>query len=329
MAKTKPVLVPVQPTNNRYELDQCALYKVRSKKRLAQLLFTEISSLTALSQQSNNYKNFIIPGEACIFTGKATKSRKVQEPKRKLREVHQRILSLLSRIHTSEYAHAAIQGKSYRSNALAHVSADCIATYDLRKFYPSTSISLVYRFWVHQMKCSPDVAELLTKLTCYESGLPTGSPLSPLLSLLSNKLMLDEMYKLALVKELVFTCYIDDLTFSGKKIPLGLTAIVTRAALRFGHSLSIEKTRIFRKADVEKHVTGTVIRNGQIQAPHNRFKKARKIVEHMAHLDSFPIEKIKLAEKLAGVLSEAAFLDKRHSMQAITSRIKFQQLKDT
>jgi RNA-directed DNA polymerase len=321
MTKTQPTstLAP-RNKNKNYNLDQCVFYKLGSKRRLGEILFCDPALLEKLSQINDNYKKFTLPLKVCEFTGKIKKQRQVQEPKHKLRSIHQRILKLLTGVIAPNYAHAAVQGRSYRTNASFHQDAVQLATFDIRKFYPSTSKELVYQFWAESLKCAPDVAKLLSKLTCFNTGLPTGSPLSPLLSLLANQKMLNELKLLADLHRLNFTCYIDDLTFSGEKIPKCLMPSVARIMLRYGHSLSREKTRIYRRSDVEMHVTGTVIRNGKIEAPSNRFHKARKITKLMADSGISSLGRLMLAEKLVGVLGEAAFLDDRHLVQADHSR---------
>lgn len=330
MTKTQPTSTSAPRNKNKnknYNLDQCVFYKLGSKRRLGEILFCDPTLLEKLSQLNDNYKRFTLPLEVCEFTGKVKKQRQVQEPKRKLRSIHQRILKLLTGVIAPNYAHAAVQGRSYRTNASFHQEAVQLATFDIRKFYPSTSKELVYQFWAESLKCAPDVAKLLSNLTCFDTGLPTGSPLSPLLSLLANQKMLNELKHLADLHRLNFTCYIDDLTFSGEKIPKCLMPSVTRIVLRYGHSLSHEKTRIYRCSDVEKHVTGTVIRNGKIEAPSNRFHKARKITKIMADPGISRPSRLMLAERLVGVLGEAAFLDSRHLVQANHSRRDLSRLR--
>ena len=271
---------PPSPKNKKpakfYDLNQCALYRVRSKLRLALLLHTPLPRLFFLANNDNNYRIFLLPEETCPFTGKVTKERWVQEPKPELRGIHERLQRLLRQVTPPSYAHAAVKGRSYRSNALAHVTSDRIATFDVKKFYPSTSESRVHNFFADQLLCAPDVAAILAKLTCYQGGLPTGSPFSPILSLYANKPMFEDLGRLALTHALKFTCYVDDLTFSGDVLPRGLTALVTNIIEQHGHLISIRKTRIFRQ-NQGKHVTGVVLFKNSIHVPHSRFLKARMI----------------------------------------------------
>lgn len=312
---------------NRHPLNQSALYSIGSKARLATVLQTTVDHLVRLAASIENYKTFPLPEETCRFTGKVRKERWVQEPKKDLRKVHERVQTLLRRITPPQYSHAAVKGRSYRSNAIAHQNAVRVATFDIRKFYGSTSDSRVHNFLVQQMRCAPDVAALLTKLLCCEGYLPTGSPLSPLLSLYANGPMFDELDRLAFEHGMTFTCYIDDLTFSGLHIPKGLPELVKRIVERHGHCLAEGKTKIYRKNQI-KHVTGVVLHKNRIGVPHSRMLKARAILKAIG-METDLQNKITLSQKLAGLLGEAAYLDPKYAARAKKSYMQLRALQQT
>ena len=321
-----PLRLVTKAPKKFYPINQSALYKIGSKKRLAKILATSLDRILLLSTATDNYKIFCLPEEVCEFTKKTKKSRWVQEPKRPLRSIHERIQKLLKSIIYPDYSHAAVKGRSYRTNAETHKDATRVATFDLRKFYPSTSSSRVRDFWAEQMLCAPDVADLLAKLTCHEGCLPTGSPLSPLLSLYANRPMFDDLNDLANSHNLKFTCYIDDLTFSGPIIPIGLPRLVSNIVHRSGHTLSVEKTKIFR-SDQRKHVTGVVVYGNSLHVPYSRFFKARAI-QNAFDLEKNSIAKLALARKLSGLLGEAAYLDARYADLAKKSYVELKRINE-
>lgn len=296
-----------------YALNQCALYKVRSKGRLAELLNIRLSSLLKLTN-SGQYKVFSLPESVCEFTGKITKARQVEEPKGELRRIHDRLRELLSRVILVDYAHAAVKGRSYRSNAEAHLKSDVVATFDIQKFYPSTSQEHVENFFYREMQCSHDVSRLLGQIICFRSTpnvigcLPTGSPTSPLISIYANKPMFDALNRLAQTAHLQFTCYVDDLTFSGSQIPPRLQQRVRSIVSSQGHTLHPTKAKFFGKG-IPKHITGVVVKDGKVAVPHSRFLKARRIEQRLAAATDIG-ERTRLSRKLSGLLGEAAFLDK-------------------
>lgn len=296
----------------RYQINQSCLYKVGSRSRLADLLFLDKADLAGLIGE-RSYKVFTIPEQIDPFSRKVKKKRIVQEPKRSLRRVHDRILHLLNRIEVPAYVHAAVKGRSYRSNAAVHATdAHEVATFDIKAFYPSVSSLFVRDFFRTKLKCAPDVATVLTNLCTYKSALPTGSPLSPLLSYFSCADMFEALNQLAQRNGLTFTCYVDDLTFSGPKIPGDLESSVKSILRRYGHVLAMKKTTKY-KAYSPKSVTGCILYNNAVHVPHNRFRKARALAAAI-EVSADPAVAHKLRERLAGLLGEAACLDSRYTL---------------
>lgn len=310
-----------------YPIHQCLLYKVMSLARLAKVLCVELDELNALlSDCDSNYIEFTLQEDVNPFSGKVRKERDVQEPKRRLRILHDRILYLLQGVEPPLYAHASVSNKSYRSNALAHKDGDCVSTFDIKGFYPSTGEDLILNFFKNNLRCSDDVSRALASLCVYKGVLPTGSPLSPLLALFSVKPMFDRLDKLASSMSLKFTCYVDDLTFSGDKAPRSLERRVISILKQYGYSLSKNKTKRFLLGQ-PKHITGTVIVDGSVSVPHGRFVAVRKITQAIeGRCESHSFNRMKLYEKLIGTLNEASYLDSRYASMAALARKDFAQL---
>lgn len=303
-----------------YPANQSALYKVTSPRKLANILNRSELEISSILASDDNYREFTLLEEDNPFSRKRKKARLVQTPNKELRSVHERILKLLQRIEYPNYAHAGVKKRSYRSNAQAHQSSKEIATFDLSNFYGSVKTHHVYKFFNETLQCDRDVSGILSKLTTHRNCIPTGSPLSPLLALHSSKTMFDNLNNLAIKHGLTFTCYVDDLTFSGDSIPPSLVREVSLIATRNGHSINLKKTRIFKKHQA-KHVTGTVILNGKVTVPHSRLLTVRRLEAAIdGKIDNFGFTEIKLIEKLAGVLNEASYLDPKFKSRANTAR---------
>ncbi|MGB6211538.1 reverse transcriptase family protein [Pseudomonas mandelii] len=305
-----------------YAITQCALYKLTSPAKLIAVLNSTEVSLGSILASDENYRQFTLLEEVNPFSGKITKARLVQTPARNLRSIHERILKLLQRVRYPEYAHAGVKKRSYRSNAKVHESSRTVATFDLKNFYGSTSSFMVREFFTKQLNCVGDVAGMLTALTTFHNCLPTGSPLSPLLALYTAKPMFDALELLAKKYNLKFTCYVDDLTFSGDALPPSLARDVKSIVVRHGYKLSEAKTRIYR-SDQAKHVTGTVIVNNKIRVPHVRFLTARNIQSALdGDGDNHGFSNVKLTEKLAGLMNEASYLDHKFHEKALMAHAK-------
>lgn len=191
-----------------YLLDQCPIYKMQSRKRLAKEVFNvELSLLERLANDPSNYRVFGIQ--------QGDKIRQVEVPKPILERIHRRLFVLFERIEKPCYLQSGVKGRSYITNAKLHVGPVPLVKLDVKKFYPSVDSARVYRFFYETLHCSPDVAGLLTKLTTYDSHVPTGSCVSQLLAFFAAKPMFDELEHLSAKYGLRFSCYVDDMTFSG------------------------------------------------------------------------------------------------------------------
>lgn len=293
------------------------MYKVGSKNRLAKILCVDVADILRLAQDAGNFKVFELPEETCEFTGKVKKARWVQDPVPELKAIHRRIQSLLSRVVVPSYCHGGTKGKSYRSNAAAHVGAPAVATFDLKSFFPSTTAKQVFGFFQNDLLCAPDVAGLLTDLCTYQRVLPTGSPVSPILAFWANQKLFSTLDKRSAEQDLQVSVYVDDVTISGNTLPRSLIEQVDGIVQKHGHKLSQRKTKCFGPG-AAKHVTGVVIHRGALKVPYSRFKKARAISQAIKNA-SDDGEREKLTAQLSGLLGEAAYIDKSYRRWATNS----------
>jgi len=298
-----------------YDISQSALYNTSTKSKLASLFSIDIK---ALRECIGDYRQFdLIPEPDPFKSGKPPKTRKVQKPAPRLLAVHERILKLLRCVRVPEYMQFALKGTSYKKNAEAHLRKNNIATLDIRNFFGSTSKSKVFNFFKDSLKAPGDVANFYADLVTFDNCLATGSPLSPLISFYANKNLFDELYNLAKSHDLTFTCYVDDLTFSGDKISNGFLWQVEKTIAAYGHSIACGKTKLFRNGR-PAHITGVVVHGGAIRVPNARYRKIRLIKEAIASgKEKHGLSIKELEYKLGGLLGEAAYLDPNHLPAAI------------
>jgi RNA-directed DNA polymerase len=195
------------------KLSDCWLYAMASPADLARRLSTPGNELTvkelrALSEDAGNFRHFNQINEK-------GKSRAIQWPKRRLQNVHARVHALLARVTVPPYLHSAVKGRSYVSNAAAHAGAAAVVKIDVKKFFPSVSRAAIFNFLQQSMKCRRDVAGLLADILTYNSHLPTGGAASPIIAYYALKEMFDEIESAARSRNVVMTCYVDDMAFSG------------------------------------------------------------------------------------------------------------------
>lgn len=324
------MIIEMQPgkkSNTKRKLDndipvnQCGIYKIGSPKRLAALLKVDVGELNALLSGSCNYRLFEIAQSVNPFTGKVRKKRAVQEPKPKLRRLHNRLLTLLRRVQYPDYVQGAVKHRSYQTNANAHKDSKQTATFDISGFYESTKYHLVHDFFLRVMCCPTDIAGKLAALVTYNGAMPTGSPLSPLLSYWVAKRMFDECAGLASEYGLKFTCYIDDITFSGDRIPRILKSKLKIIASRYGYKIADHKTRVFRFGQ-PAHITGVISLNSALQVPFTRLMAVRKVTDAIDGRGSdYGFSQDELKRKLAGMMVEAATIDPRFGKWAAHAKL--------
>lgn len=286
-------------TRKSYALDQCPLYKLASRRRLAQDVFNvDLPFLEHLAANGGNFR---------VFTLKqGEKDRQVEVPKVVLERIHRRLFNLLERIEKPDYLHSGVRGRSYISNAKVHIGAVPLVKLDLKKFYPSVDGARVFRFFTGTMSCSPDVAALLTRLCTFENHVPTGSCVSQLLAFYAAKPLFDELHDLAVGAGVRDSCYVDDLTWSGH----GATPAFLWAAKQVvnRHGFAHHKDRCFAAGD-RKLVTGVMLDGDRIAVlPSKEFDLWRNIQA----LGGFePQERIVAVNSLIGTAVAAGQIEAR------------------
>lgn len=281
-----------------YELNQSPFYCLRSKTKLAKLLRVSQSKLDVLTRSEELYI------ERDYFDHKKGKSRRVEEPKPALKYVQKRIEDLLVRIKLPSYVHAPAQGRSYISNAEAHLNAAVVRSLDIEKYFPSTPARRVYWFFHKRMRCSSDVAGILAKLSTFKDHLPTGSPLSPILSYFSHIDMWEAIDEIVRNANCNLTVYMDDVTISGDCVS---GELIWQVKKQF-HRCGLKSNKGKEKCYVEKNsyeITGIIVtREGELEVPKRQHLKAHKIRQALHSETEFEKRK-KLRQILQGLEAQA------------------------
>lgn len=285
---------------HKYNLNQSPFYKLNSHKKLIKLFKTTKGTLNYLLSQgdNNNYYTFTIPQE--------NKDRDVQVPKKILRKIHKKIFELLSRINTPSYLHSATKKLSYVTNAHSHLSSSTKskhASIDIKSFFQCASKKQVFNFFFSELNCSEDIARTLSKLCTFNSFLPTGSSISPILSFFSYKKMFDEINNVSQSKNIYMSLYVDDISLSGEKITpkvlLKIKDIISNYKLT-GHKIKTYG------AGQKRIITGIVVNpiNKKCDITNKRHQKINSLV-HQLRTVSDTDQKIRILKELTGRYFEA------------------------
>lgn len=285
-------------TGGRYVYDQSPFYKLRSKTRLAAILEISPSELKAhLKSTENDYSEFDITDKK----KPNKKKRHIEEPKPELRRIHKRIERLLNRIFPPNYLFCPAKRRSYVSNAKEHVSGTEITVLDIKKYYPSTRASRVFQFFHEEMHCERDIAGVLMTLCSFKGHLPTGSPLSPILSFLAHKRMWDRIAEIVEKAGCRLTVYIDDLTISGPKVPGSLVLAIKKEIINTG--LRYHKEKNYQGKGARK-ITGVIIKDGELRLPNAQHLKMYKLRKELAE-ENNPENKKFILERIRGTQCQA------------------------
>ena len=131
----------------------------------------------------------------------------------------------LFNIEQSLYLKSGVKKESHITNAKQHQDSNFFLLIDIKSFYPSITKSKIKTQLIQTYKQSKDVAEFISNLVTVpqekalgKRALVTGSPLSQWFAYVINKKMFDELSKVSKEENIIFSVYVDDITFSSKKI---------------------------------------------------------------------------------------------------------------
>ncbi|MEF2586717.1 MAG: retron St85 family RNA-directed DNA polymerase [Butyrivibrio sp.] len=241
------------------------------------------------------------------------KERTINEPLPSLKEIQEWILKeILEKIKVSPYSKAYVKGRSIRDNARFHKRQKKVLTMDLQDFFPSITFGRVLSVF-RKAGYRENVAVMLANLCSLQNQLPQGAPTSPALSnIIASKLD----YKISNFingKEIRYTRYADDLTFSGDfkegDIIKNIERIVNRQGFRINHN----KTRV-RKKNQRQEVTGIVV-NDKMQISRDIRRRIRsdayyiKKYGYMSHANYVKQKKNNYLYYLIGITSYALFVN--------------------
>lgn len=270
--------------NKVYSLNQCRLYKVTSLNKLCLILKITEEELNLLVESYGNSDFYN------CYTNKD--GRPIQEPKKLMYRVHNRIANLLSRIETPEYMHYSKKGHSHISNAEVHLHSKQLMTFDIKSYYSSISSESIRIFFKHKLECEQDIAYLLSRLCTLDGSLPTGSQISVYLCNLVNLDMFDEMKLQCEMFEQKFTVYADDITISGKSVNQSHYNIMSKILNRYGYEIKESKTKRFTKNKTPV-VTGIALKK-TLDVKNSFYMELRQLCEGINnHIDNAPYLQLK------------------------------------
>ena len=201
--------------------------------------------------------------------------RYIHSPDTSLKNAQRRILkSILSNIKISPYATAYVTGKNLKDNAIPHTNHKYLLKMDITDFFGSITYLQVISSAFNANRFPVQIGAMLTSLCCLDDVLPQGAPTSPALSNIVMKNFDDIIGAWCKKRNISYTRYCDDLTFSAD-IPLyNVYLKVKDMLLKRGFEVNEEKTKFITNSSSQR-VTGLTV-NEKVSIPRDYKRKLRQ-----------------------------------------------------
>jgi RNA-directed DNA polymerase len=198
---------------------------------------------------------------------------------RKVQELlYNRILK--TKLSSSEFSHGGIAKRHILSNALTHLGNRFLYLTDIADFFPSITNYRVNRLFLFTLKCSPEVARLLTRICTYRYHLALGLVTSPCLA---DQVLMDvdrQIAGLCKARQIRYSRFVDNITVSAdfdlddSTVP----AIIRRILGEHGFKVNAKKDQ-FGKSRDGMEITGICIDKGRPDVAPGFVKEIDRILD--------------------------------------------------
>ncbi len=211
------------------------------------------------------------------------KYRTIYEPNLILKQIQKQILNnILNNKSISKYAKAYHKGIQLKDNAIPHINKEMILKLDIKDFFENISFLNIYNSCFPIEYFPKSVGMILTYLCTYDNHLTQGSPTSAYISNLVMKEFDEELGNWCNLRNISYTRYSDDMTFSGAFNPSELITKVRKMLYKLGLELNNDKIHIVYKSS-SQNVTGIVV-NEKMQV---NVKYRNKIRQEIYYIKKF------------------------------------------
>lgn len=257
------------------------------------------------------YKTFFI-------SKKDGNQRKINAPSLSLKIAQRWVLeSILYKIKTSQYSYGFTKGKRKGSPlvycAEKHKNNLYILKLDLKNFYPSIKREKVY-YAFSNIGYNADVSNLLANICVADGELPQGAVTSPYLAnLICRKLDL-RIAGYCNKRNIVYTRYADDLTFScdDRELLRKIHGMIKKIVEDEGFCLNQKKT-IFMTPKNHKVVLGVTVNDSLLKAP----KEIKKTIRAMIHYEVATCD-YTMNDKIRGYIAYVDSIEKNYKNKCIS-----------
>jgi len=198
--------------------------------------------------------------------------RKITRPAYRLKVLQQKIQTCLKEFELPGSMYGGVPGRNNFDNAMPHKNNNFLLTIDLRNFFGNITHSLVHRTLVNN-GFTPKEASILTRITTFKGSLPQGAPTSTTLANMCFAPVALLLEKFCQQKNITFTAFVDDLTFSSKscfKNRVGEILLILK-----NNGFYVNHKKIHYKAHCFE-ITGLYVKRGKLHMHREVLKNINK-----------------------------------------------------
>lgn len=248
---------------------------IKSVNKLSEY-YLKISKKDLLSLTDNVNKYYNTFTKRQVKSNGDVKLREITEATGILKDVNKKILkNILYKIdYPSPPFIGGLKRKCNILNAQFHKGKPYKFCTDLKNFFPNIKYQMVYNSFLNR-GFSYDVAKILTELTTYNGGLIQGGINSTYIAYLTLWETVEELSVICEKNEIVFTVFVDDITFSSHKNFKELSITLRDLIIKNGFLINHKKT-FFTKGKAD--ITGVKVGQNTLNVK-NSFREKLKNTE--------------------------------------------------
>ena len=214
------------------------------------------------------------------LTKKNGKIRKINAPDFDLSCVQYWVLhDILNHIPISEFATAYHKGSTLYDNAKPHTNKKYMLKLDITDFFGSITFEDVLSSAFNSSRYPKQIGYLLTEICTLDGVVPQGAPTSPAISNIVMKRFDDRIGEWCKKREISYTRYCDDMTFSADKPLYNVYKKVEQMLNDMGFWLNEKKTK-FVSSSSRQTVTGLVV-NEKVSVPREYKRELRQKIHYI------------------------------------------------
>ena len=226
---------------------------------------------------------------------KSGRFREIEAPEDDLKLLQRQFNAYLQCIYYTLQSQAAYgyiirirDSKTYKNileNARQHMGCQYMLNADFKDFFHQITVSRISDILQHPpFQLDTEAANILARLFTKNGRLPMGAPTSPVLSNLATIALDKALTHWAANLQIIFTRFVDDLTFSSKTNSLDITHFeaIDKICTEHGFQFNTTKTKFYDEHNTKK-VTGLLL-NTTIDIDPGFYKALDKNLKRLKNL---------------------------------------------